>query len=256
MTIDVVRQAFFDTGWAVLPDRFSAGELDSIRRAFDSLADTAERLRRTTTWRQSRFVLEAEADRPVTIRRVVWCGGAEPELLAVGRDPRLVRPASELLGSSSMTHLINQAHFKLPGDGVAFPWHQDSANRRHGTEWTDRNGRGSYVQAVLAVDDVTLENGPLEFLPGSGRRGHRADAPTDPDGLPLDLDRSRSVPVTMRAGSVLIFGPYVFHRSLPNVGRRPRRVLINGYAYPGANARVYPGSGLGVPLRLSDVIAC
>jgi hypothetical protein len=49
----------------------------------------------------------------------------------------------------------------------------------------------------------------------------------------------------MAAGGVLLFGPYTFHRSLPNRSSRPRRVFINGYAAPGANRRVYPGEGAG-----------
>jgi hypothetical protein len=48
---------------------------------------------------------------------------------------------------------------------------------------------------------------------------------------------------------VLLFGPYTFHRSLPNRSTRPRRVFINGFAHPGANSRVYPGDGAGRTLR-------
>jgi hypothetical protein len=48
---------------------------------------------------------------------------------------------------------------------------------------------------------------------------------------------------------VLFFGPYAIHGSTPNESAVPRRVLINGYAYPGANGRVYPGEGSGRTLR-------
>ena len=57
----------------------------------------------------------------------------------------------------------------------------------------------------------------------------------------------------MRAGSVLVFGPYAIHRSLPNRSGVPRRVFINGYAYPGANARVYPGEAAGRTLRYEPI---
>lgn len=113
------------------------------------------------------------------------------------------------------------------------------------------NGRGSYVQIVLALDDVTVENGPLRFLPGSGRLGHRPVAA--PGDLPPELSGARAVEPTMPAGSALLFGPYVWHGSLPNRSLRPRRVLINGYAYPGANARVYPGCGRGRRLRAPEI---
>ena len=63
--------------------------------------------------------------------------------------------------------------------------------------------------------------------------------------------RQSAILVRGPAGGVLLFGPYVFHRSRPNRSRRPRRVFINGFAYPGANARVYPGRGAGRLVRLS-----
>ena len=155
--------------------------------------------------------------------------------------------AAQLLGSRGMNQLINQAHFKQPGDGVAFPWHQDSTHRRYGRgEWKDANGQGSYVQTVAAIDDVTLENGPLEFIPGSCRLGHAGL----PEGeLPAGADARQARPATMQAGSVLLFGPYTFHRSRPNASDGPRRVFINGFAYPGANGRIYPGRGAGRFLR-------
>ena len=109
------------------------------------------------------------------IHRVVWCGAAEPILSRYGMDRRLLEMAGQLLGSSEMNQLINQAHFKLPGDGVEFPWHQDSTHRRFGGDgWQDLNGRGSYVQTVTAIDTVTHDNGPLEFIPGSWQARSRS----------------------------------------------------------------------------------
>ncbi|MCP3981252.1 MAG: phytanoyl-CoA dioxygenase family protein [bacterium] len=245
-------ESFFDRGYITVAGLFSALELKRMRSAFDRLERTAQSLGRTATHRGARFVLERDedAERAMRIHRVVWCGAAEPVLSNYGRDPRILTPASQLLGSPEMNQLINQAHFKLPGDGVAFPWHQDSAHRRYGqAEWRDVNGRGSYVQTVIAIDDVTESNGPLRFIPCSGRSGHVPPVPgTDgrlPDGL---VDETLAVPATMRAGSVLFFGPYVFHSSEPNRSARPRRVLINGFAYPGANSRDYPGCGTGRPV--------
>jgi ectoine hydroxylase-related dioxygenase (phytanoyl-CoA dioxygenase family) len=242
--------AFYTRGFFVRPHVFSRSEIAAMSEAFDRLERTASRFSETTLHRGTQFVVHRNGGEPerTCIDRIVWCGGAEPVLLDFGSDARLVGMAAQLLGSDEMSQLINQAHFKLPGDGVAFPWHQDSTHRRHGTpEWKDANGRGSYVQTVIALDDVTLDNGPLEFIPGSCRRGHLGL----PHGgqLPADLDPASAVAATMRAGSVLVFGPYTIHRSLPNRSDVPRRVFLNGYAYPGANARVYPGEGAGRILR-------
>lgn len=247
---DQVRE-FFETGFLVLPDQFGEAELERIRRAFERLLAAASTLSETTMLRGSQFVVDRPAaGGALRIHRVVWCGAAEPELLELGRDRRLLLPVGQLLGTDRVQQLINQAHFKLPGDGVEFPWHQDSTHRRYGRgEWTDVNGRGSYVQTVIAVDDSTEENGPLQFVRGSAGLGHLELAE---GGLAELAQRSPEsiVSAVARAGSLILFGPYTIHRSLPNTSGRPRRAFINGYASPGANTRVYPGEGSG---RLLDV---
>lgn len=171
----------------------------------------------------------------------MWAGGAEPDLLRLSEDPRLVEPARALLRTDRCEQLLCQAHFKMPNDGVAFDWHQDIQHRdKGGDTWRDVTGHGSYVQTILLVDDMTEENGPLEFVPrdavaldSTGRLSHDAGA----------VDPSRAVKVTGRAGDVLFFGPRAVHGSRPNTSSVPRRVLINGYAAPGANRRFYPGRG-------------
>ena len=246
---------FYERGFFVQEDVFGRGELASMREAFDRLERIACQFSEPTIYRGAHFVVNrvphGEGTR-ARIDRIVWCGAAEPILSSFGRDPRLVSMAARLLGSDGMEQLINQAHFKLPGDGVSFPWHQDSSHRRYGqSEWNDVNGRGSYVQTVIALDEVTEDNGPIELIPGSCLKGH-LDLPKNGE-LPVDVDAGRAVAATMRAGSVLVFGPFTVHRSLPNRSRTPRRIFINGYAYPGANSRVYPCEGAGRTLTLERI---
>jgi ectoine hydroxylase-related dioxygenase (phytanoyl-CoA dioxygenase family) len=234
---------FFDVGFVTVPGVFTAAEVKQMRGAFDRLERAAGELSEPTMVRGSQFVVERVEAR-VRIHRVVWCGAAEPVLSDFGRDQRLVRLAAQLLGSSTMSQLINQAHFKIPGDGVAFPWHQDSVHRRYGSAlWRDLNGRGSYVQSATALDDVTPDSGPIEFIPGSARLGH-VGMPAD-GALPEGVDPTRTATPLPRAGDVILFGPFTIHRSLPNRSAHPRRTFINGFAFPGANARVYPGEGAG-----------
>ena len=237
-------RAFYETGFVVREGVFGPAEVAAIRRAFGRLERMATTLGTTGMYRGSQFVLGPRPDRDaVGIQRIVWCGAAENTLSEYGKDPRLLAIAGQVLGTTKMNQLINQAHFKLPGDGVEFPWHQDSTHRRYGRRcWIDANGRGSYVQMVIALDDVTEANGPLELISGSCKQGHVGL----PDGeLPADLKDRRPIVATMRAGSVLLFGPYTYHRSTPNKSTRPRRVFINGFAFPGANTRIYPGEGAG-----------
>lgn len=250
LSADTVRR-FFDDGFVILRGVFAPAEVARMREAFERLEAQARRLRTTQLHRGAQFVVEPVTEEAtgverLKIHRVVWCGAAEPTLLEAGADPRLLAPVAQLLGSASMEQLINQAHFKLPGDEVVFEWHQDSKHRRWGTElWTDVNGRGSFVETATAIDPMGEDNGPLLFVPGSGRGGH---IPVDPATGQLpegSFEPDEAVAVTMAPGDVALFGPYVIHGSRPNTSERPRRLFLNGYASPGANRRVYPGEGAG-----------
>jgi len=267
---DHVR-SFVDDGFVVVGGVFDTGEIATIRACFDRLYDRAQRARVTQTIDDGLFVLgePRTSGGDVVVHRVVWAAGPEPALLQLSADARLVAPALQLLGTKSCAQLLSQAHFKMPNDGVAFAWHQDIQHRDKGPgTWTDVTGRGSYVQAIVLVDDMTADNGPLRFAPPDAApldvRG-RLIAQADPYDTSLPqpasaagarasagpvttgpvVDEARAVTVIGRAGDVLFFGPYAVHGSEANTSSAPRRVWINGYAAPGANGRVYPGSGLG-----------
>lgn len=240
---DEEKRAFHEGGFILRRGLFRDDEVAAARAALERLYATAQTLRATGDHDGAFFALTFPPDRPVVVQRVVWAGGAEPVLLRLSEDPRLVEPALALLGTPRCEQLLCQAHYKMPNDGVAFDWHQDIQHRdKGGDTWRDVNGRGSYVQTILLVDDMTEENGPLEFLPKDAvaldERGRLSR-----EGGAVRVDASRAVPVTGRAGDVLFFGPYAVHGSTPNESTKPRRVLINGYAAPGANKRFYPGRG-------------
>ena len=234
---------FFSVGYIVLPKVFSPQAVAEIGAALDRITAMAAAIKTTTIYKGAQFVVEGDR-----IDRVVWCGAAEPILLEYGKAPELLTPVSQLLGSRTMEQLICQFHPKLPGDTVAFEWHQDSQHRGWGTDnWKDLNGKGSYVQTLTAIDAVTPKNGPVLFVPGSGSKGHLY---LDKVKAETVVDLSKAVPVLMDPGDVALFGPYVVHGSQPNESDGPRRVFINGYAYPGCNKRVYPGEGSGRTLSL------
>ncbi len=237
--------AFYRDGYLLVPQVFDETDISLISDAFERLADTASRFTGTTIHRGTQFVVRP-AERGVCIDRIVWVGAAEPILSAYGRDDRLLALAARILGTPRMEQLINQAHYKLAGDGVEFPWHQDSVHRRYGTPmWTDVDGRGSFVEMVTAVDPMTADNGPLQLIPGSNAQGHIPVDPVTRKLPPEAVDEARAVTIEMAPGDVLLFGPYTIHGSRPNLSRSPRRAFLNGFSIPGANRRIYPGDGAG-----------
>jgi hypothetical protein len=242
---------YFELGWIIRRALFRSDEVARMRACFDALEQIASGLTETTLHQGSYFVLGRRLERQV-IQRVVWAGGCQRYLLDVGSDARLTVPCAQLLHGDEMDHLLCQAHFKRPGDGVQFGWHQDIQHRDKGNgTWTDINGRGSFVQTLIVLDDMTPDSGPLKFLPGSSKWG-RIDFESNDR---VALRERDAVTILAQPGDTLFFGPYTAHASFENTSDRYRRVLINGYASPGANRREYPGDGAGrrlqVPERLS-----
>ena len=257
-TSDIRR--FYADGYLILEDLFSREEVTEMAQAAERLRAVGREIaaglpasdveggalgERKIEHAGSQFVFGG-SNGSCRLLRVVWAGGCEPAFLDCGRDVRLTAVVGQLFGSASAVQLLNQLHAKYPHDGLEFEPHQDSEHRRYGTpEWRDVDGRGSYVQAVVAIDDSTPENGPLVFYPRSGQRGH-----LDPAAVRRRYRDHPGVPALLAAGSAAFFGPYVVHRSAENRGAAPRRIAINGFALPGANSRPYFGAGTGVPIEL------
>lgn len=110
-------------------------------------------------------------------------------------------------------------------------WHQD--------EFYIPTRDVSLTGGWLAMDDATVENGCLWILPGSHRR--RVIYPQQPNEDDRRFDCAGmahqfpyrdedSVPVEVKAGSIVFFNGYLLHRSLPNYAKSGyRRVLVNHY---------------------------
>ena len=244
------KAEFFEQGYLVLPAFYAAADVLEMRLAFSRLEQRARQLPSSQTVEGSLFVINRQHDL-LRIERIVWCGAAEPALGDLGRTPPLLRAMAQLLEAPVLDQLINQAHIKRPGDRVAFSYHQDSYHRRYGTDlFQDVNGRGSFVQALTAIDPMGPDNGGLWLVPESHRRGH---IPTSDGRLPeTSFDQASAVPVVLAPGDTLLLSPFTIHGSDSNRGSQPRRLFINGFCCPDANRREYPGAGTGMRLRVFD----
>lgn len=110
-------------------------------------------------------------------------------------------------------------------------WHQD--------EYYIPTRDASLTGGWLAMDDATVENGCLWILPGSHRRkmiypqmANKDDRRFDCSGIAyrFPYQDEDSIPVEVKAGSMVFFNGYLLHRSLPNYAKSGyRRVLVNHY---------------------------
>jgi ectoine hydroxylase-related dioxygenase (phytanoyl-CoA dioxygenase family) len=176
----------------------------------------------------------------LSLRHIAWVGKEETVLEKYGRHPKIIGLATAFLDFaalqrdhySSITMIINQAHYKEPNDGVAFPYHQDSQHRRmHQGDFVDTNGKGSYCQLILALDDTTIDSGPISFIKYSNKLGNISNS----NGLDTDqINHANKVTPLLKRGEIVAFGPYTIHGSEPNTSSHWRKTFINGFAYPSA----------------------
>ena len=82
---------------------------------------------------------------------------------------RMADCVADLIGPNVKLH-HTKINSKLPGGGTAVKWHQDFPFTPHSND--------DVVTALLMVDEVTEENGPLEVLAGSHKGRYTASGMT------------------------------------------------------------------------------
>ena len=132
----------------------------------------------------------------------------------------------ELIGPNVKFH-HSKINSKLPGAKTVVKWHQDFPFTPHSND--------DVITALLMVDDVTEENGPLEVVPGSHTgeihslwHNDKFTGAID-DAVAEDCQRE-SVVCKGRAGSVCLMHTRLLHGSAPNLSQDPRTLFICVYS--------------------------
>jgi hypothetical protein len=141
--------------------------------------------------------------------------------------PRIVAYVKDLLGDNVIAW---GSHFfcKMPGDGKRVSWHQDSSY------WPLTPSK--VVTVWLAIDDASVENACVRYIPGSHLLGHLTYTLTENDdsnvlnqtvtgveelGAPIDVE--------LHAGEVSIHSDLLLHGSEANQSTRRRCGLTLRY---------------------------
>src|SRR5919112_3412613 len=140
-------------------------------------------------------------------------------------NPRFTVPASQLLGGAvRLWH--DQLFCKPARHGGVVAWHQDYSY------WT-RTTPLAHLTCWAGLDDATLENGCVHYVPGSHRW---PDLPIT--GLAGDMDsimsvlgdelreKFRPVAIELRAGEASFHHPRMIHGSYENRSDRARRATV------------------------------
>ncbi len=176
----------------------------------------------------AQIVFKKSEDSLPSIFRIPSCADLEPKLSEILSSKTLIETFFHILNCDDLEQIICQFHPKRPLDGITFPKHVDSDNRKFfDPAWTDIAGNGSCAIAIIAVDPMSKENGGLFIDIGS--------YPEKGEEQPLE--------VILEPGDLLFLHPEIIHWSSENTSDRSRRTLLSGFCVFGANHKNYPGNG-------------
>ena len=141
--------------------------------------------------------------------------------------PRIVARVKDLLGEDVIAW---GSHFfcKMPGDGKRVSWHQDSSY------WPLTPSKA--VTAWLAIDDATVENACMRYIPGTHRLGHLTYKLSENDEANV-LNQTvegaenfgKPVDVELKAGEISIHSDLLLHGSEANQSSKRRCGLTLRY---------------------------
>lgn len=142
-------------------------------------------------------------------------------------NARIVDRIKDLIGDDVVAW---GSHFfcKMPGDGKRVSWHQDSSY------WPLTPSMA--VTAWLAIDDATIENACMRFIPGSHHLGHLTYSLSENDEanvlnqtVPGAESFGKPVDVQLKAGEISIHSDLLLHGSEANESSKRRCGLTLRY---------------------------
>jgi non-haem Fe2+, alpha-ketoglutarate-dependent halogenase len=200
--------AFNRDGYLTKMQIFSEAEIRDIRRYFDDL------LAKTL----------AEGGNSYSISTAHLRYGRVYDILT---DRRIVDRIKDLIGEDVIAW---GSHFfcKMPGDGKRVSWHQDSSY------WPLTPSKA--VTAWLAIDDASVENACMRFIPGTHHLGHLTYKLSENDEANV-LNQTvigaesfgHPVDVELKSGQISIHSDLLLHGSEANQSNRRRCGLTLRY---------------------------
>jgi hypothetical protein len=222
-------------GYAIVRGLFTAEEVRVIGAAADQIH--AEGMGHGRSFRHGNLFYNVGTDESGApqVRMVQWPSYHQPVLNSIRLDRRMAELLAPLIGTD-LKQIINQIHWKGPGGGSEFAWHQDCQFREPAEAY--RNLGRAYVQTGLAIDPHNADSGCMRFIPESHLDGDlRLDTPRDVLGIAMNdavlrsagLSAQSAVEVVLDPGDVALWSPFLVHGSGVNRSNHRRRLYVNGY---------------------------
>ena len=223
------KDQFWKDGVLVVENAVTQEQLESMRTEF---ADWVKESRQfdedygETLDKRARFDLEPghTAVAPA-LRRVQSPEEISDVYANIMRNSHMVDAVAQLIGPSIKFH-HGKVNSKLPGAATQVKFHQDFTFQPMTND--------DMITALLFVDDVTLDNGPLEVVPGT-HKGKLHSLWHDGIFTGAVADdvyeeyKDNTIKCTGTAGSVCLMHCRLLHGSAPNLSDKSRTLYIATY---------------------------
>ena len=210
-------------GYLMVPDALSAREVQELRDEVDAIVAGAAKV---TSHTDIYDLEDGHTPSAPRVRRIKTPHKHFDYFKRLVRHPGITATLAALLGPNIRLH-GSKLNMKSAGYGAPVEWHQDWAFYPHTND--------DVLATGILLDDCDLENGPMLMIPGShlGRLhdhhsdGHFCGAIT---GELNQIEFSKAVPLTGKAGSMSIHHARTLHGSAQNTSTKPRRLLLFEFA--------------------------
>lgn len=221
---------FWRDGVLTVENAVTPEQLQGLKRDFDGWVEESrahEAPYGETLDGRIRFDVQPghSADNPA-LRRVQAPTEVSDAYYEAMANSRMTDMVADLIGPDVKLH-HTKINSKLPGAATEVKWHQDFLFTPH--------SNSDVVTALLMVDDVTDDNGPLEVLNGS-HKGQLHSIWQDgtftgavDEKVAADM-QAASVKCMGPAGSVCLMHTRLAHGSAPNRSDDPRTLFICVYS--------------------------
>jgi ectoine hydroxylase-related dioxygenase (phytanoyl-CoA dioxygenase family) len=223
--MELLKKEYQEKGIIVIPNVFTSAECEQIKKSAYTVSD--ESIKKAG-------YPHTPSEQAYNKKSLIFFPALANQFI---NEIRVSRNMSDLVREfigNDVRQINNQIYFREKGDLDEFAWHQDLIFREPSIFSNDVED--DYFQTIIAVDDITEDNGAIEFIEGS----HKTMKISKPQNLrKFQRGELKGTKYTAKKGSVLIWSVMIVHGSERNNSTSDRMTYMNGFCRTKA-ARAYP----------------
>mgnify|MGYP000126378797 FL=1 len=223
------KKQFWTDGFLLVENAINDRQLENLKKTFLDWVNDSRNYKTDygeTMDGRPRFDLQPGHSSDVPGLRRIQSPEEISEVFAdVMRNGRSVDMCAELIGQGIRFH-HGKVNSKLPGTATKVNFHQDFP--------FEPMTNDDMITCLLFIDDVTLENGPLEVVPGTHKgplysHWHNGIFTGSVSDEILAEHEDKIIRCTGKAGSVCLMHASLLHGSAPNLSNKSRTLYISTY---------------------------